>query len=166
MEKILAKNRTKLISILCFLSIIGCVYLLYEINYDNIKIRPFKTFSVQFVYYEDYTKNNNFIQINENIVKDRTNQNVVFYKIPGAGYGNRMYSMLTAFFVAVVTESALLIDWPYIENYIQTPLTNAFTKFNDSSFLDFNQKIPEICTISTNSPNTWQRNKKLDFLKG
>jgi hypothetical protein len=72
--------------------------------------------------------------------------------------------MLTAFLVALVTESALLIDWPLIENFIETPLSNAFVKFNNTGFFDFNQKNPEIYRIKSFSPNPWSPKKRI--LKG
>jgi hypothetical protein len=115
--------------------------------------------------YTTLTNSSKFIQIHEDIIKNRTRSKVVFYEIDkGVGYGNRLYSMLTAFLVALVTESALLINWPLIENYIETPLSNAFVKFNNTGFFDFNQKNPKIYQIISSSPNIWAPKKRI--LKG
>lgn len=84
---------------------------------------------------------------------------------PSAGYGNRMYSMLSAFLIAVVTESALLIKWPPIDKYIDCPLVDTFRVFNDSSFLDYNQKVPNRCYVNTVTPNAWLYKKNLDVLR-
>jgi hypothetical protein len=68
---------------------------------------------------------------------------------------------MTAFMVAIVTESALLIDWPEIKNYIKEPFKLSFHKFNDSSPLDFNVKHPGIYRINTESINSWNYEKRL-----
>ena len=111
-------------------------------------------------------KSNMFLNIHKNIVIKRIRQKVVFYKIQPVGYGNRIYSMLSAFLTAIISDSAFLIDWPFIDNYINCTLFNVFTKFNDKSFLDFNQKKSKICRIKTKSINTWSKNKQLGFLQG
>ena len=111
-------------------------------------------------------KSRNFLKIHEKIVLNRTEKKVVFYRVVGIGYGNRIYSMLSAFLAAIISDSALLIDWPLIDNFIESPLVNVFKKYTDKSFLDFNQTTPQICTIITFTNNTWSFNKQFDFLQG
>jgi len=106
-----------------------------------------------------------FDNLQRRIVLKRNEYRVVFYKISEAGYGNRIYSMLSAFLAAVVIDGALLIDWPMIDQYIDCPLQNVFSKFKDLSFLDINQKNPQICHINARSANTWSYNKQLNFLQ-
>lgn len=105
----------------------------------------------------------NFDQIHNRIVSNKSSKiRVVFYSDPkNGGYGNKLYSLITAFLIALVTESALLIDWPEIGNYIKEPFTMSFHRFNDSTYLDFNQKHPSIYTINTKSVNSWNFNKRV-----
>lgn len=101
-------------------------------------------------------------EIHNKIINKNSQTRVVFYRESRvAGYGNNLYSLMTAFLVATITESALLIDWPQIKNYIKEPFKMSFHKFNDSSPLDFNQKQPRIYTINTSSINSWNYNKQL-----
>lgn len=114
----------------------------------------------------DEIKSISYINIHKNIVLNRIKPKVIFYKVQTVGYGNRIYSMISSFLAAILSDSSLLIDWPSIDNYIDCPLAYTFNKFNDSSFLDLNQKWPKICLISTNTSNTWSFKKHLDFLQG
>lgn len=93
----------------------------------------------------------------QNILKK--DSRVVFCQ-PKHGYGNQIYSMLTSFLIAFLTDSALLFKWPYIHNYISTPLYLAFRQFDDMSSLDFKQKSPKICPIKSHTVNTWNYLKK------
>lgn len=106
----------------------------------------------------------NYDEIHNRIVSNKTSSKirVVFYSDPkNGGYGNKLYSLITAFLIALVTESALLIDWPEIEKHIKEPFTMSFHRFKDSTPLDFNQKHPSIYTINTKSVNSWNFNKKV-----
>lgn len=112
-------------------------------------------------------KNLEYIKIHEDIVFNRTleqHKKIVFYlQRSDVGYGNNVYSYLTALLTAILTESALLVDWPQIEKYIEEPLKFAYTKFKDSSYLDFNQKKPTIYGLNLVSINTWKFEKILNI---
>lgn len=96
-----------------------------------------------------------FDLVQQGIIEGKYEARVVFFRIAkDSGYGNRLYSMLSALLVAVVTDSALLIDWPSIDAYIGCPLIGALKSFNDKSFLDFEQNSPKICKIETSTSNT------------
>lgn len=104
-------------------------------------------------------------QLHNSIVKNRSQQRVVFYEAQLAyGYGNRIYSLLSAFMVAVLSDSALLIKWPFIDQFIDCPLDDTFKNFTDSSFLDFSKKQPTICNINTRTQHTWNQTKLLKNL--
>lgn len=110
---------------------------------------------------------NSFLSLHNSIVRHRNRHRVVFYEVQlRHGYGNRIYSMLSAFMVSVLTDSALLIKWPSIDFFIDFILKDAFKNFSDSSFLDFNQKNPRICFVPTDTLNTWKQAKQLIFIKG
>lgn len=107
-----------------------------------------------------------FLNLQKEIIFKRQRQHVVFYEITKDGYGNRIYSLLSALMLAVLTDSALLINWPSIDSYIDCILTKTFHKFTDHSFLDFTKKTPEICVPNTDTRNTFNHTKKLSNLKG
>lgn len=110
-------------------------------------------------------QNQQFREVHNRIILNRNPERVVFNKSPLTGYGNRIYSMLTAFLLAVVTESALVIDWPKIENFIEFALDNSIQVYNDMSFLDLRQEQPAIYYVITNSSNIWLYNKNIQALK-
>ena len=169
-------GQSKCLLILVIVTIVSCYYVLNQANITKTSFQPYKSIIFKFIFYENSSNQSNFklnqttkksfLKIHEKIVLNRTENNVVFYRVSGAGYGNRIYNMLSAFLAAIISDSAILIDWPSIDNYIECPLVNVFTKFTDSSFLDLNQKSPQICTITTLTKNTWSFNKHLDFLQG
>ena len=109
--------------------------------------------------------NDSFIdyeRIHNDIVFNRSsNRRVLFYKSSQVGYGNNIYSMLSAFMIAVLTESALLIDWPEIDKYIEPPFNLSFSRFHDSSELDLSQKSPPIFVVHPETENSFRREKRL-----
>lgn len=162
-----------------FLIVMIGLYFVYQTNFSKTDFRPYKPLIWQFLFDDDNQhnvtsnatqltniENLKFAKIHRNILSNRNEKRIVFYQIIGVGYGNRVYSMLSAFLVAVITDSALLINWPQIDSYIQSPLVDVFKRFNDLSFLDFNQKSPEICNIKTKTSNTWSSDKQFEFLQG
>ena len=59
-----------------------------------------------------------YLKLHEKIITGHGEPRVVFYKVrKDIGYGNRIYSMLSAFMAAVLLDSALLINWPQFDKY-------------------------------------------------
>jgi hypothetical protein len=46
------------------------------------------------------------------------------------GYGNKLYSLITSFLIAILSERAIIIRWDHIENFIQEPVYLAFKHFD------------------------------------
>jgi hypothetical protein len=87
---------------------------------------------------------------------------VVFYSAHNSfGYGNRIYSLLSAFLIAYLTDSVLLIDWPDIRAFIRSPFRLTFKKFTDYSYFDVANKSPPILSLVTGTVNSWKFNKSL-----
>lgn len=86
-----------------------------------------------------------FLRLNQNNVLNRIGPNVVFFKASNFSYGHRLLSMLTAFMVAALTDSPLLINWPSINYHIDCVLPYTFYTFKENSFLNYDQKTPQIC---------------------
>lgn len=166
--------------LILFITIFTCIFLLYKIlseqTWQQQQQQPYKTLIYNFFLNLEKsifnsiinsTSTRNYPKLQANIISRRgsVQSKVVFYKTGEFGYGNRIYSMMSAFMIAVLTDSALLVKWPLIDSYIDFSLPNVFSTFQDRSFLDFKQKSPKICRLNTVSPNTWNREKKLDVFK-
>lgn len=168
----------RLLFILFVFKIIGC-FILYGIIENHLEIRRYRGIISKYVFNsknevslakkvdkKEEIESIRYVNIHEKIVFNWTEEKVVFYKVTDVGYGNRIYSMLSAFLAAVISNSALLIDWPSIDNYIDSPLVDVFSMYTDNSFLDFEQKSPKICKINTSTRNTWSFKKQFHFLQG
>jgi hypothetical protein len=82
------------------------------------------------------------------------------------GYGNKMYSLISGFTVALVTNSALIVNWAEIGKYIQEPLYKCFQpKTNLKSELDYGNpkqlanvfKFPYMSQVSFRHPKNLSR---------
>lgn len=165
----------RLLFILFVFKIIGC-FILYGIIENYLEIRRYREIISNYVFSnknevskvdkKEEIESIRYVNIHEQIVLNWTEEKVVFYKVTEVGYGNRIYSMLSAFLAAVISDSALLINWPSIDNYIDSPLVDVFSMYTDNSFLDFHQKSSKICKINPSTKNTWSFKKHFDFLQG
>ena len=164
-----SNRQTKLI---LFTTIFTCIFLLYKILAEqtwqqHLIYNFFSNLEKSIFNSIINSSSRNFSKLQANIISRRgsVQSKVVFYKTGEFGYGNRVYSMMSAFMIAVLTDSALLVKWPLIDSYIDFSLPNVFSTFQDRSFLDFKQKSPKICHMNTGSPNTWNQEKQLDVFK-
>jgi hypothetical protein len=53
---------------------------------------------------------------------------ISFNENPPVGYGNRLYSMLSSTLIGIITNSAVLIKWDRIDEFIQEPFHESFVK--------------------------------------
>ncbi|RNA13026.1 hypothetical protein BpHYR1_031704 [Brachionus plicatilis] len=96
-----------------------------------------------------------------NLASQSINKKVVFHKrLNSGGYGNSLYSMLSALLIAIISESALISDWEYIEYFVVPPLKNVFHKYEPTSELNINFKTNYL--LST-SKNAWIYDKNVDI---
>lgn len=168
------KANSRLKSILftiAVLSVLAIYIYLTEIGtvqYNRIsKILLFDRFKNSTLDNKNSLASRSFLRLHEEIVSNQSGRhNVVFYQATKDGYGNRIYSMLSAFMVAVLTDSALLIKWPSIGFHIDCLLKDTFKNFTDASFLDLSQKSPKICHLHTDTENSFNYVKKLYYLQG
>ncbi len=56
------------------------------------------------------------------------------------GYGNKIYSLLSSLVLAILTDSAIVIRWQNINEFIEEPFYNSFRNF-DSEMSEFNGNI-------------------------
>jgi hypothetical protein len=72
-----------------------------------------------------------------------------------------MFALLNAFTRALVTNSALIINWTHVDAYIEAPLYKCFqTNFTDNE-LSFSYMQNETWTYPRDSSNTYNPNKNL-----
>jgi len=69
-----------------------------------------------------------------------------------AGYGNQLYSIVTSFVIAILSERRLKIKWDEIRPYIEEPFEN--------TFINMNLIQPELFSM-TNS-NSWNKVKNIE----
>lgn len=94
------------------------------------------------LYYDDPRDPlNNYIKIHESILAGRRQPKVVFNGEIRPGYANKMYGVLTSMVAAVLTDSALIIRWKKVEDYIEPPLLRSFDVFDNTSFLSLNFRL-------------------------
>lgn len=147
------------------------ISLYFIIGIDNFNNKPFSLMKNRWYLNSSIRRSpfpraqSNFSAIHNNILITKKNVKLVFLRVRKIGYGNQIYAMLSAFLVAVLTDSALLIHWPSIHIFIDTPLLMTFKSFKDSSVFDFDQKQPKICQIDQGTANTWAYSKKLIYLQ-
>lgn len=143
-----------------------CYYCLYKIGSTQSVIDSYKCQEAKEANTDEF-ESMDFREIHHDIISNRREvRRVVFHWPRTCGYGNRMYSMFTSFLVAAITESALLINWPPISNYIDCPLDSVFKTYEGESFLNYDYETWKICNIATLTDNTWSFKKNLSILKG
>ena len=80
-----------------------------------------------------------------------------------AGYGNKIYSLLSAFTLALHTNSALIVNWPNIHKYIQEPLYNCFlTNASLNNELSFMYRPNETQIMPRSTHNSYNPKKDLN----
>ena len=80
------------------------------------------------------------------------------------GYGNRMYSILTSFVIAILTDRALIIKWESMHPYIKEPFNMTFYNFTGlQNEFNVDYKMNEVYNF-TWSTNNWRINKTLNEL--
>ncbi|CAF0990978.1 unnamed protein product [Brachionus calyciflorus] len=71
----------------------------------------------------------NYKELHKLILKSSKsiNKKIVICKpVLYAGYGNKIYTVLSSLLIAILTDSAIRINWPKINNYIQPTLLDIF----------------------------------------
>lgn len=111
------------------------------------------------------SQNENIIQ-REKILLSEMSPTKMYYRIAGGGYGNRMYSMISAFMVAKLTNSTFYIDWPVIHKYIEMKYISPSSNDETKTMFEEYQKANQVCDMSIEPANTWMYNKTLNISQG
>ncbi|CAF0976282.1 unnamed protein product [Brachionus calyciflorus] len=104
--------------------------------------------------FQEYIDLHNFI-----IQKSENETKRITFCIPGSvGYGNKIYTLISSMVVAIITDTAIKIEWPEIEQFIQCPLKDIFKKY-DSPNQDKRLRINPIADLD------WKYEKSIENLK-
>ena len=81
------------------------------------------------------------------------------------GYANRLYSLFSSLLVAILTDSALLVDWPHIHHYIQPPINIFLQNISTLNARNYNSVSETIhVSILKASSQAWLVNKNMSML--
>ena len=98
---------------------------------------------------------------NLNLNSNFTNGQLIFdqYLIKGYGYSNNVYSLISAFTIAILSDRQFQIFWPTIELYIQKPFPNTF--ISNSTRNEFINNNSWLYFIFPSGNYGWKRNKTM-----
>ena len=101
-------------------------------------------------------KLNKYTSIHNKLIKiNSSHTKISLNKSPNNGYANRIYSFLTSLVAAILTDSAILVEWNFgssdnIGKYIDTPFKNIFCtnqKYNELWKRFLEQKNSSSCVL-------------------
>lgn len=117
-------------------------------------------------FYSSNSQNEDKLIHREKILLSEMSPTKIFYRIAGGGYGNRMFSMISAFMVAKLTNSTFYIDWPVIHKYIEMKYVSSSSIDEARTMFEEYQKANQVCDMSIEPANTWMYNKTLNISQG
>jgi hypothetical protein len=85
---------------------------------------------------------------------------LVFNGHTGAGYANKLYSMLSAFTIAILTDSAFICEWNDIEKYIKPTFFLMFHKFRQNNELNSNYESESVYVFNA-TKSAWSGQKSI-----
>ena len=112
---------------------------------------------------ENYDKLNEFYEIHERILKMNASlRKITFNECNQAGYGNRLYSLLSSVLIAILTNSSLVVRWKEIEPYVDLPIQVFYNDMTGDEGLgkeEFQKKF-----YHANPAQSWSRPKNIEAL--
>ena len=84
---------------------------------------------------------------------------VTFSRVENVGYGNKLYTLLSALTIAILSDSAMLAEWPQVDKYVEEPLDAFFTSFSGPTDLNTNHSPSTVYHPSARQP--WSKRKDL-----
>jgi hypothetical protein len=156
------KIQKEKISISSFLKLIVIILLIILIYlYNNNYIINYK---IKIIKQNDSKASLEKFKLNQkNIMLGRTDLKLVFEGYTSGGYCNKLYSLITSLLISILTKSALVIRWDYIDKYIEEPLYLSFFKFNGND--EFNGEYrKDMIYYPQPSKYAYQKYKNMDEL--
>ena len=74
------------------------------------------------------------------------------------GFADKLFATVASLTVAMLTDSALVINWPHIDTYVLEPLPHSLRNFTAPNGLNVNHRPEELVGLSTLSTNAGRRN--------
>ncbi|CAF0815090.1 unnamed protein product [Brachionus calyciflorus] len=168
-------KRTKFIKNILFIALlVVSFYKFYQFLYDYIinsrnqaylkqNSYKFKNNS-KYLEFDSSDPLSDYVKKHEDIINLKIQAKIVFHKRRNSGgYGNSLYAFFSALLISILSDSALVSDWEYIDLFIKPPLKNIFHKYESNSQFNINYKSNYLIQ---NSPNAWIYNKNLNVYLG
>ncbi len=164
--------RTKLLQLfhasfkyILLILIFTTVFLYHELIIESTNLNYIQRF---FIYNFSFLNENDklmseYKQIHENILNNKTKLKISFNESPSAGYANRLYSMLSSLVVALVSDSAIVIKWDRIDEFIEEPFVKMFDRFEKQQN-EFNFRYKKENLLTLNTINQWSKYKDMKSL--
>ena len=160
---------------------LSCVILLMRnIHEFKLSTHDFQGFAIKNIKLENRTGNissharqmyllvTRFTRIHERAfeednISQREPKRIVFNGHTTAGYANKIYALITAFTIALLTDSAFICEWRGIGEHIESPFKLSFHKFLQENELNSNFR-PEQVYVFGRSTNAFMTNKSLQLI--
>jgi hypothetical protein len=111
----------------------------------------------------NYDKLTEYYEIHKRISKMNVSlRKISFNECGQAGYGNRLYSVISSFLIALLTNSSLVVRWKEIETYVDLPILvfdNNITRDEGLSKGEFEKRF-----YHANPAQSWSRTKNIQAL--
>ena len=92
---------------------------------------------------------------------------VIFSRSLYGGYGNKLNTLLTSLVMAILSDSALLIEWKHISQFVQEPLLSSFYNASlnqTNNDFNYNYNNDSINFFQLPEKNAWKTNKNMTEL--
>ncbi len=117
---------------------------------------------------DSYDNLNDFYKIHEQMAAMNVSMRKISFNVCiNNGYGNRLYSFLTSFFIALLTNSQLVVRWKEIEPYVDLPIRVFDYNLTYDQGLEremFAKNFLNIRVEKVNLSQCWSRTKNIDML--
>ncbi|CAF0773369.1 unnamed protein product [Brachionus calyciflorus] len=148
------------IFILVFL-LVTFIFLIYDKSYETHRFKIIENEQLKIS-----SKLQKYFDIHEKILNSvDPMKKIVFSEHVRVGFGNRLYNVLTSTLIAILSDSAIQIKWPYIDKYIKTPALYALRFCESTSQLSIDYRDRELNFIlPEGTENNWSYDKKLELI--
>ncbi|CAF0954740.1 unnamed protein product [Brachionus calyciflorus] len=105
-----------------------------------------------------------YIELHESIINKNENETkrITFCVTCGAGYGNKVYTLISSLVIAILTDTAFIIEWPQAQKYFNPSLYKSLSKNYHINQLNYAHSTNLI--IEAMSKNDWEYEKKISEL--
>lgn len=107
----------------------------YYLNESNGMDSVIECFATRKIYSKEFDQTDQldkYVKLHRSIMESNDpDKKMVFSGDIKEGYGNRLYTFLSSILIAILTDSALVVNWDGIEKYIEPPIDIFYAKKNN-----------------------------------